>query len=142
MGAKPKTKRPVRKRPETLRLRTMSPGFTVNDLERSMRWYCDVVGFTLEDRWEREGRVVGVRLKAGQASLALSQDDWAKGRDRTKGEGFGINCSTVQDVDELAASIKARGGQLASEPATMPWGARSFALVDPDGFRLTISSLS
>ena len=140
MGAKRKATRPVRKRPEALRIRTMSPGFTVNDLQQSLRWYCDVVGFTVEERWEHEGKLRGVMLKAGQASLALTQDDWAKGRDRTKGEAFRIYCTTVQDVDELAASIKERGGVLDSEPTTMPWGARSFGLVDPDGFNLTISS--
>jgi uncharacterized glyoxalase superfamily protein PhnB len=140
MGAKRKATRPVRKRPETLRIRTMSPGFTVNDLQQSLHWYCDVVGFTVEERWEREGRLMGVMLKAGQASLALTQDDWAKGRERTKGEGFRVYCTTAQDVDELAARIKERGGDLASEPVTMSWGARSFGLVDPDGFNLTISS--
>ena len=140
MGAKRKTTRRVRKRPETLRIRTMSPGFTVNDLQESLRWYCDVVGFTVEERWEREGRLMGVMLKVGQASLALMQDDWAKGRERTKGVGFRVYCTTAQDVDALAELIKERGGSLASEPVTMPWGARSFGLVDPDGFNLTISS--
>jgi uncharacterized glyoxalase superfamily protein PhnB len=28
---------------------------------------------------------------------------------------------------------------LQSEPADMPWGARIFRLVDPDGFKLVIS---
>ena len=40
----------------------------------------------------------------------------------------------------LAGAIRERGGTLASEPADMPWGARAFDLVDPDGFRLTITS--
>jgi uncharacterized glyoxalase superfamily protein PhnB len=141
MGAKRKAKRPVRNRPETLRIRKLSTGFTVNDLELSLRWYCDIVGFTVAERWEHEGRLMGVMLKAGQANLGLSQDDWAKGRERTKGTGFRVHCQTVQDVDALAAGIKERGGELASEPATMPWGARSFDLVDPDGFCVTISSV-
>ena len=75
MGAKRKT---TRKRPESLRIRTVTPGYTVNDLKESMRWYCDVVGFTVEERWEHEGKLNGVMLKAGQTTLALSQDDWAK----------------------------------------------------------------
>ena len=137
MGAKRKT---ARKRPESLRIRTVTPGYTVNDLKESMRWYCDVVGFTVQERWEHEGKLNGVMLKAGQTTLALSQDDWAKGRGRSKGEGFRVYCTTAQNVDALAARIKAKGETLASEPATMPWGARSFGLVDPDGFHLTISS--
>jgi uncharacterized glyoxalase superfamily protein PhnB len=48
--------------------------------------------------------------------------------------------TTNQDVDQLAAGIKERGGTLEVEPATMPWGARTFRLRDPDGFRFAISS--
>ena len=50
------------------------------------------------------------------------------------------NVPVVVDVDEVAGSIKSRGGTLAAEPDDMPWGARAFSLVDPDGFQLTISS--
>ena len=40
----------------------------------------------------------------------------------------------------FAAGIKERGGSLESEPADMPWGARAFSVVDPDGFQITFSS--
>jgi len=49
--------------------------------------------------------------------------------------------TTAQNIDEVAKRIKASGGTLDSEPADMPWGARMFRLRDPDGFRLTISSV-
>jgi uncharacterized glyoxalase superfamily protein PhnB len=68
----------------------------------------------------------------------VGQDDWKKGRDRVKGEGFRIYCGTTQDVDALARQIKARGGKLDSEPADQPWGGRDFSLSDPDGFKITI----
>jgi uncharacterized glyoxalase superfamily protein PhnB len=140
MGAKRKAPaRPKRHKPETLRLRSLSPSLTVNDLQRSLAWYRDIVGFVVEDTWERDGKVVGASLKAGTVTLVLSQDDWAMGRDRAKGQGLRLHCQTVQDVDELAALIKARGGALASEPADQPWGGRAFSLTDPDGFKLTIA---
>jgi uncharacterized glyoxalase superfamily protein PhnB len=69
----------------------------------------------------------------------LGQDDWKKGRDRVKGEGFRIYCETTQDVDRLADQIKARGGTLAQEPRDESWGARVFSVEDPDGFKITIS---
>ena len=68
------------------------------------------------------------------------QDDWKKGRDRAKGEGVRIYCTTVQDVDTLARQIKARGGALTQEPRDQPWGMRDFALVDPDGYKVTIGA--
>lgn len=129
-----------RSKPETLRLRDLSAGLTVDDLGASLAWYRDVVGFTVEETYERDGEMAGVSLVAGEVRLFLSQDDWAKGRDRVKGQGMGLYMSTVQDVDVLAERIRERGGELASEPADMPWGVRSFTLKDPDGFRLTISN--
>lgn len=129
-----------RQQPETLRLRDVAPGFTVDDLPRSLAWYRDVVGFVVKDRWEEGGVLRGVELAAGSASFYLGQDDWKKGRARQKGEGFRMYCSTAQDVDALAAAIKSRGGVLEYEPKDQPWGGRDFALVDPDGFKLTIGS--
>ena len=122
-----------------MRLRSAAPGFTVNDLQKSIAWYRDILGFTVKDRWERDGKLLGVELVAGRAMFGLSQDDWKKGRDRRKGEGFSIHCTTVQDVDKMAARIKARGGALLHEPRDEPWGARDFAVADPDGFKITIS---
>ncbi|HEX2798907.1 MAG TPA: VOC family protein [Thermoanaerobaculia bacterium] len=116
-----------------------SPGFTVNDLEKSLVWYRDIVGFVVEERWEQEGKLTGVSLRAGNATFMIGQDDWKKGRDRKKGEGFRIYCTTAQDVDALAEKIKARGGTLDQEPRDQPWGMRDFALTDPDGFKITIA---
>lgn len=79
-------------------------------------------------------------LKAGTVRLLLGQDDGAKGWDRTKGEGFSLQITTKQDIDGIARRIVERGGVLATEPATMPWGTRSFRIQDPDGFTLVISS--
>lgn len=131
-----------RQTPESLRLRGIAPSLTVGNLAASLAWYRDVVGFTVEETWEQNGKMQGVSLIAGNGYLMLNQDDWAKGRDRVKGEGLRLYFSTAQDVDQLAAGIKARGGRLASEPADQPWGARMFNLVDPDGFKVSITSIS
>jgi uncharacterized glyoxalase superfamily protein PhnB len=135
-----KAMQPKRKSPESLRLRSASPGFTVGDLQKSIAWYRDVLGCTVGEYWREDGEVVGVELLAGAVRFFLGQDDWAKGRDRRKGEGFRLHLSTAQSVDDVAAGIKKSGGRLDTEPATMPWGSRQFSLTDPDGFKLTISS--
>ncbi len=135
-----KPARPVRKGPETLRMRSAAPGFTVNDIQKSLAWYRDVLGFIVKERWDHEGKLAGVEMLAGSVSFMLSQDDWKKGRDRAKGEGVRIYCTTAQDVDVLAKRIKARGGTLTQEPHDEPWGMRDFALVDPDGYKITIAA--
>ncbi len=125
-----------------LNLTSGGPSLTVNDIEKSLAWYRDVLGFSVGERWEQEGKLGGVELIAGQVSFWLSQDDWKKGRDRVKGEGFRMHCETDQDVDRIAERIKAKGGRLTQEPKDEPWGGRDFAVVDPDGFKITISKPS
>ena len=119
----------------------LSASLTVNDLEKSVAWYRDVLGFTIAQSHEREGKLMAVSLRAGEdVRILLAQDDGAKGLDRQKGIGFSMMITTDQNIDELAQRIADAGGGLESPPVEMPWGARMFRLRDPDGFRYTISS--
>lgn len=129
-----------RKQPETLRLRSMTPAFTVDDIQVSLAWYQDILGFVLDEKWEHDGKLAGATLKAGTVELILVQDDWAKGKKRQKGQGMRLYCDTVQDVDALASRIKQRGGRLMQEPKDDPWGSRTFVVQDPDGFKLSVSA--
>ena len=139
-ATKPQRAPQVRRQPESLRLRSAGPSFTVNDIHKSLAFYRDVLGFTLKERWEENGALHGVEMVAGSVTFWLGQDDWKRGRDRAKGQGFRMYCGTSQDVDALAERIKAAGGTLTEEPTSRPWGGRDFALVDPDGFAITIAS--
>jgi uncharacterized glyoxalase superfamily protein PhnB len=120
--------------------RNLQASLTVKDLQASLAWYQDVFGFAVDRKHEREGKLIAVSLKAGDVRLLINQDNGAKGWDRVKGEGFSLQITTDQNIDEIANGIKARGGTLATEPETMPWGARAFRLQDPDGFKFAISS--
>ncbi|MCA9736540.1 MAG: VOC family protein [Gemmatimonadetes bacterium] len=131
---------PTRAEPQSFRAREMSVSLTVADLDASLAWYRDVVGFHVEERHERDGALRAVTLRAGSVRILLGQDDGARGWDRVKGEGFSFLLRTAQDVDALASGIRARGGTLALEPTDMPWGARIFRLVEPDGFKIAIST--
>jgi uncharacterized glyoxalase superfamily protein PhnB len=129
-----------RAQPESLRARSLAASLTVKDLQKSLAWYRDVAGFTVDRQHERAGKLMAVSLKAGAVRILIGQDDGAKGWDRVKGEGFSLQITTAQNVDEVAKRIKERGGTLDSEPADGPGGARFFRLKDPDGFKLVISS--
>jgi uncharacterized glyoxalase superfamily protein PhnB len=124
---------------EPLSARSLEASFTVADVRRSADWYRDVLGFTIDREYEREGRVLGVALRAGAIRMLLMQDDGAKGLDRRKGEGFSLQITTSQNVDAIADRAKRAGATLDSEPTDVQ-GARGFRLRDPDGFRLTVSS--
>jgi uncharacterized glyoxalase superfamily protein PhnB len=135
---KPPAPRPQRQQPESLRLRSMAASFTVNDLDKSVAWYRDVLGFVVGERWEEGGTVRGIQMKAGACDIMLGQDDFAKGRDRKKGDGFRLWVATVQDITAVAARIKANGWALDREPSETPWGDWVFAVTDPDGFKITV----
>jgi uncharacterized glyoxalase superfamily protein PhnB len=122
-----------------LRAKTVSPTLTVDDLQKSMKFF-EGLGFGVEERWEENGVLLGVMLRAGDAMINLSQDDWKKGRDRKKGLGMRIYISTAQDVDQLAAQAKKAGVRLDAEPHDTDWGSRAFEVTEPSGFTLTIGS--
>ncbi len=124
----------------TLKLSAVMPAITANDLGASIAWYRDVMGFVVAKEIEHEGQRVAAVMSAGGVQFLLGQDDFAKGRDRQKGLGLRFHLVTEQDVDELAAGIKARGGTLDQEPTDQSWGARDFAVVDPNGFKISISN--
>ena len=123
----------------TLAARSLEASLTVRDLPASVAWYRDVLGFAVAREYRREDKLIAVAVRAGSVELLLVRDDGAKGVDRQKGEGVSLQLTTLQDVDELAAHFRARGGVLEMEPSTIA-GKRAFRLRDPDGFRFTISS--
>jgi uncharacterized glyoxalase superfamily protein PhnB len=125
---------------ESLVGRALTASLTVNDLQKSLAWYRDVVGFVVDREHERGGKVQAISLSSGDVRILIGQDDGAKGFDRKKGQAISLMIATNQDVDGLAGAIKARGGVLVDEPTSMPWGARVFRLKDPDGFLWAISS--
>jgi uncharacterized glyoxalase superfamily protein PhnB len=131
---------PERAEIELFHASAIEASLTVKDLGKSVAWYRDVVGFSVEREYEREGKLRAVALKAGDVRLLIGQDDGARGWDRLKGEGFSLLITTNQNIDDIAQRIKQRGGTLESEPVNMPWGPRMFRLQDPDGFKFAISS--
>lgn len=120
--------------------KSLEAALTVSDLTASVAWYTNVLGFAVDRRHERGDRLIAVSLRAGDVRLLLAQDDGSRGADRPKGEGFSLQITTDQDIDELAARFQSRGATLDLQPVTAPHGLRVFRLRDPDGFRLTISS--
>ena len=127
--------------PDSLHGLEISPSLTVKDLQKSLEWYRDVLGCSVDRQHEHEGKLVAVSLQAGKVRLLINQDNGAKGWDRVKGEGFSLQITTDQNIDAIARRVQEHGGKLETEPADMPWGARMFRLHDPDGFKITISSV-
>ena len=91
---------------ESLQVSAIVPSFTVDDLQNSITFY-EALGFTVEERWEDKGTLLGVMLRAGKTQIGLSQDDWQKGRDRKKGIGMRLFMS-LQSPTSLRAADEER----------------------------------
>ena len=115
---------------------------TCKDLDASIRFYREAVGFAVQETYEHEGKVVVAVLAAGDCRIVLNQDDGKLGWDRIKGQGFylQINVAAAADVDAAAARVTAAGGTLIDEPADRSWGVRMFQFKDVDGFKLGVST--
>jgi uncharacterized glyoxalase superfamily protein PhnB len=126
----------------SLNATTLGCSLTCKELERSISFYRDILGFALETTFENEGRLAGAVVRAGHIRFVLNQDDGKLGWDRIKGQGFylQINVAGAADVDAAAERIKAAGGTLIDEPADRYWGERMFQFRDPDGFKLGVST--
>ena len=124
---------------EALQVASIIPNLTVDDLQKSITFY-EALGFAVDERWEDNGTLLGVMMRAGQAQIGLSQDDWKKGRDRKKGVGMRFAIETTQNVDDIASRAKSAGITLGREPHETEWKARAFEVTDPTGFILTVFS--
>lgn len=124
-----------RRRPETLRLRAVMPILEVSDLERSLSWYRDILGFVVAEELREEGQLLAAQLKAGKVRFLLEQE--TAPRAVARGQGVHLYCATRQDVTRLAGLIQERGGVIEQAPDDTH-GGRDFSIVDPDGYRISI----
>jgi len=121
---------------------TLGCSLTCKELDASIRFYHEVLGFGVLQKYERDGQVVGAVIGAGDIRIVLNQDDGKLGWERIKGQGFylQINVAGLADVDSAAERIKVAGGTLLNEPADRPWGVRMFQFKDRDGFKVGVST--
>jgi lactoylglutathione lyase len=103
----------------------------VSDLAVSVAFYREVAG--LEHRFTDAGYA---EFGTGETRLALYERrraEWLTGQAVQPGPAAEI-VLVVEDVDAVAAGLRARGVALLSEPADRPWGHRTAHVADPDGF--------
>jgi len=109
------------------------PFFAVSNIEASVRWYVDGLGFTMTKRWIDEGKLRWCLLEHGGASLMLQE---FVGRE-IGGAGVSI-CFTCEDALALYHDFRACGVD-AAEPYVGN-GLWVTGVRDPDGYRLDFES--
>lgn len=126
----------------TLNATTLGCSLTCKEIAKSIAYYRDVLGFTVDMTWDNEGVLAGAVISSGDIRIVLNQDDGKLGWDRIKGQGFYLqfNVASAADVDAAAARVAAAGGTILDPPADRPWGVRAFFFRDLDGFKLGVST--
>jgi catechol 2,3-dioxygenase-like lactoylglutathione lyase family enzyme len=96
----------------------------VSDLDASLRFYVDVLGFSERFRF---GNYAGV--EHGEVQIHLS----GPGATNRKAAGQGSIYIFCDDVDAYYAEVTAKGAKVQGPPKDYEYGMRDFIIEDPDG---------
>jgi lactoylglutathione lyase len=113
------------------------PMFSVQDLQRSLRFYRDLLGFSPGYSFPEGDKAVFVALTAGTSEIGLGQlgsSPPLHGERQRPASGHRIElCVYVDDVDKTIARARKAGVRVVVEPAQQSWGERIAYIEDPDG---------
>ena len=123
-------------------MRILHTMIRVGDLERSIRFYTEVLGMQLLRRQDYpEGRFtlafVGYGPESEGAVIELTHNWDTAGYEL--GNAYGHIALAVPDAYAACAEIKARGGVVVREAGPMKHGKTVIAFVeDPDGYKIEL----
>jgi predicted enzyme related to lactoylglutathione lyase len=109
------------------------PFLTVASMERSLAFYIDGLGFTIQNRWDVDGQLRWCWLSLGGAAIMLQAGAGPKG-----GNGAAL-CFQCADALAIYREAAARGVHVLREPqvGNFMW---EICFADPDGYRINFSS--
>jgi lactoylglutathione lyase len=118
------------------------PFFMVSDMQVSLRFYVDGLGFEMKNRWINEGKLAWCWLQIGGAALMLQEWSSAVKRDAAKsagklGNGVAV-CFQCKDALAIYREVTARGIQTME-----PFVGNHMWVVgvnDPDGYHIDFES--
>ena len=123
-------------------MRLLHTMIRVNDLDESLRFYCEHLGMTLLRKQEYLGgrftlAFVGYGDEASNAVIELTYN-WDT-HQYDLGNGFGHLAIAVEDIYTVCDALRAKGVQIAREPGPMKHGSTLIAFVeDPNGYRIEL----
>lgn len=123
-------------------MRILHTMIRVGDLERSIRFYTEVLGMTLLRRHDYpDGKFtlafVGYGPESEGAAIELTYNYGVERYD--PGGGFGHIALEVQDAHAACALIAQRGGKVVRPAGPMKHGRTVIAFVeDPDGYKIEL----
>ena len=123
-------------------MRLLHTMIRVGDLERSLRFYCEMLGMKLLRRKDFPGgkftlAFVGYGDETDHSVIELTHN-WDTDRYEI-GDGFGHIALGVTDIYATCESLRERGVSIVREPGPMKHGSTVIAFVeDPDGYKIEL----
>jgi catechol 2,3-dioxygenase-like lactoylglutathione lyase family enzyme len=122
------------------------PFFGVSDMEASLRFYVDGLGFKIKNKWipdanedyPADGKIRWCWLELGDAAMMLQEFLPERRPKETLGTGSSV-CFMCEDALALYREFKSRGIEPRNRP-TVGNGLWVVALLDPDGYRIDFES--
>ena len=114
----------------------------VNDLDQSLRFYCDALGMKLLRQHDFSAghftqAFVGYGEEAGHTVIELTHN-WDT-HEYEIGTGFGHLAIGVPDIYRTCDELRAKGVKVVREPGPMKHGSTEIAFVDdPNGYRIEL----
>jgi lactoylglutathione lyase len=124
--------------PQNIRLAV--PFFMVADMEASLRFYRDGLGFKLTNEWTPRGEIEWCWLQRDAVSIML-QEPRNRNADQLVPAGGGVTIS-YQCADALALYHEFKEKGLSISDPFVGNGMWVVGLKDPDGYRLEFESLT
>ena len=121
-------------------MRILHTMLRVGDLQRSVKFYTDVLGMKLLRTTERPEQkyslaFVGYDSEERSAVLELTYNHGVDKYDL--GSAFGHIALEVPDVRKICDAVRAKGGKVTREPGPVKGGTTVIAFVeDPDGYKI------
>ena len=125
-------------------LRSTAPDYVVllvDDLDRSLAFYCDTLGLRLGHRSDPYAQLdtgrtrVALYLRTAMADT-LGLGDLRRPDPRAPAFELGFK---VDDVDAAYGALTGRGVEGVVEPTDRPWGQRTAYVRDPDGHLIELA---
>jgi lactoylglutathione lyase len=111
------------------------PFFLVTNMETSIRYYVDGLGFEITKKWIPKDKIEWCWLQLGDAALMLQT--FRKMPEQKVGVGVSI-CFQCQDALQIYRDVKARGIE-----ARRPFVGNAMwvtNMIDPDGYKIEFES--